>query len=168
MKKISILYIVVILCVACSKNKSQNVEANSGMEHSLNNKPCIDEENICIRYHEPEPEEKHTLHSDSKHIYNESEVDVSPSFPNGVNAEMAFVNKNKKAPLMEGFHKAIAVEIIVEKDGSISSAKVVKSIDKVHDEDALAIIKKMPLWQPAMIGNTKVRCKSIVPIPYRK
>ena len=131
--------------------------------------PGIDEKNTFLKPHEPEPEEKHTLHSNPQHIYNESEVDVSPSFPNGINAEMAFVNKSRKAPLLlEGRHKVIGVEIIVEKDGTISSAKVVKSIDKVHDEDALAIIKKMPIWQPATIGNTKVRCKALVPIQYRK
>ena len=42
MKKTSILYIVVILCVACSKNKSQNVEANSDMEQSINDTMICD------------------------------------------------------------------------------------------------------------------------------
>ncbi len=129
--------------------------------------PGIDEKPQFYKLHKLEPEEMHTLHSDSKHIYDEDEVDISPSFPNGINAKMSFILKNRKAPLLEGLHKVIVVEIIVEKDGSISSAKIVKSIDKTHDEDALSIIKKMPIWQPAMIGQTKVRCKVRVPIPYR-
>lgn len=169
--------LVLILCISilfvtgCSNKKNDTkptvndtCQKNSISFDIQSNK---DEEIQYMRRYEPEEEEKHTLHPDSKHVYDEDEVDISPSFPNGINAKMSFILKNRKASLLEGLHKVITVEIIVEKDGSISSAKIVRSIDKVHDEDALAIIKKMPIWQPAMIGNTKVRCKSKVHIPYR-
>ena len=55
----------------------------------------------------------------------------------------------------------------LEKDGSITNAKVVSSIDSIHDNDALYIIKTMPRWVPAKLNGKTIRCKMLIPISYK-
>ena len=62
----------------------------------------------------------------------------------------------------------VILEVIIEKDGRITNAKVVKSIDSSHDNDALRIIRKMPKWTPAKQNGNAVRFKMLIPISYNK
>lgn len=113
----------------------------------------------------------HKLHSDSNHIYTMNEVVSLPLFPEGDEAKGLFIKNNRKLPLINSRKSKetnVDVEFIVEKDGSVTSMRVINSINKVYDDEALSILKKMPKWKPAIIDGKHVRCKMKILIPYRE
>lgn len=100
-------------------------------------------------------------------------ADEMPSYPNGIKALKDFCSKKMKKDLLfnndvNGYDTRVVIEVIIEKDGSITNAKISKSIDSLHDEDALRIVKEMPKWIPAKLNGKHVRCKQLIPITYRK
>lgn len=100
-------------------------------------------------------------------------ADEMPSFPNGTMAFYEFCKKKMKDSLLfshdtKKYDARTVVEIVIEKDGSITNAKISKSIDPLHDEDALRIVKEMPKWIPAKLNGKNVRCKLLIPILYMK
>ena len=61
----------------------------------------------------------------------------------------------------------VIITFVVEKDGSLSNAKVVKSVDKDLDKEALRIVKKMPRWIPGQQNGCRVRVKYTIPVTFR-
>ena len=104
----------------------------------------------------------------SGHIY--EIADEAPEFPGGNSKFYEFVKNNRDGSLLQNDNKPsrVILEVIIEKDGRITNAKVVKSIDSSHDNDALRIIRKMPKWTPAKQNGNTVRFKMLIPISYNK
>lgn len=100
------------------------------------------------------------------HIYDV--VDEMPKYPSGFDGLQDFIQKNRVTSLLANDTKPYRVvfEVVIEKDGSITNVKIAKSIDLLHDEDALRIIRKMPKWIPAKQNGKIVRCKMLIPISY--
>ena len=93
-----------------------------------------------------------------------------PSFPGGQAAMMNYVSKSIRYPAVaeeSGIQGRVIVSFVVEKDGSISGAKVVKGLDPSLDKEALRIIRSMPRWTPGRQGGKPVRVKYSVPITFR-
>ncbi len=42
----------------------------------------------------------------------------------------------------------VIVKFVVEKDGSIGHAEILKGVDCDLDREAIRVVKKMPRWQP--------------------
>ncbi len=42
----------------------------------------------------------------------------------------------------------VIVKFVVEKDGSIGHAEILKGVDRDLDREAIRVVKKMPRWQP--------------------
>lgn len=97
-------------------------------------------------------------------------ADEAPHFPGGTNKFYEFVNNHRNSSLLCDVNKPfrVIVEIVVEKDGLVTNAKIVKSIDSQHDNDALRIIEGMPKWSPAKLNGKSIRYKMLIPISYRK
>lgn len=55
---------------------------------------------------------------------------------------------------------------IVEKDGSITNYKIVRSLDLTADNKVLESMRKMPNWKPATINNQPVRCTMVLPFKF--
>ena len=55
----------------------------------------------------------------------------------------------------------------INKDGSISGAKVVRSIDPDLDKEALRVINSMPQWKPGMNKGEIVSVKYTIPVMFR-
>lgn len=96
-------------------------------------------------------------------------ADEMPQYPGGINKFNEFVKTSRNESLLYNDSKPhrVILEIVIEKDGRISNAKVVNSIDHAHDHDALNIIRKSPKWIPAEINGNTVRCKMLIPISYK-
>jgi len=106
-------------------------------------------------------------HDNSDNIY--EVADEVPEFPGGSSKFHEFVrnNRNRSLILDDKRTNRVILEVIIEKNGCITNAKVVKSIDLLHDNDALSIIDKMPNWIPAKLNDSTVRYKMLIPISYR-
>ena len=59
------------------------------------------------------------------------------------------------------------VSFIVEKDGSVSNAKVQKSVSEELDAEALRVVNAMPKWTPGMQKGQAVRVKYNLPVTFK-
>ena len=97
-------------------------------------------------------------------------VEQMPSFPGGPAALMEFINRTKVYPVSafnQHIQGRVIITFIVEKDGRLSKAKVVKSVHPALDKEALRVVKKMPKWIPGQQGDRKVRVRYIIPVTFR-
>ena len=97
-------------------------------------------------------------------------VEQMPEFPGGQIAMLDFLSKNIRYP--EEAHKAgiqgrVVATFVVEKDGSISNAKVMRSIDPLLDAEALRVINSMPNWIPGKQDGKPVAVKYTVPVSFK-
>ena len=113
-----------------------------------------------------------------KEIYNEQisqpdvfdKVDEAPQFPGGMAGMMQYLSSNIRYPedaREAGTQGRVIVSFIVEKDGSISNAKVAKPTYSSLDEEALRVVNAMPKWVPGKQNGEAVRVKYSVPVSFR-
>ena len=98
-------------------------------------------------------------------------VEQMPEFPNGGMAGlMQFLSKNIKYPTIaqeNGTQGRVTVQFVVNKDGSIVDAKVLRGVDPYLDKEALRVIGTMPKWKPGMQRGKVVRVKFTVPVTFQ-
>ena len=93
-----------------------------------------------------------------------------PDLPGGQKELLSFLSLNIKYPTKAIENKIqgrVIVQFVVNKDGSISGAKVVRSVDPDLDKEALRVINSMPKWKPGMQKGEPVSVKFTVPIVFR-
>ena len=61
----------------------------------------------------------------------------------------------------------VIVQFVVNKDGSISEATVVRSVDTYLDAEALRVVNAMPNWTPGKQKGEPVRVKFTIPVNFR-
>lgn len=98
-------------------------------------------------------------------------VEQMPEFPNGgMQGLMQFLSKNIKYPTIaqeNGTQGRVTVQFVVNRDGSIVDAKVIRGVDPYLDKEALRVIGMMPKWKPGMQRGKPVRVKYTVPVMFR-
>lgn len=96
-------------------------------------------------------------------------VEKMPEFPGGAKALNEYLNSNLvyPAPAKEaGAQGTVLVEFVVERDGSVSNAKVVVSQFPSLDEEALRVVRSLPKWKPGEANGRKVRVFYNIPIRF--
>ncbi len=97
-------------------------------------------------------------------------VEQMPEFPGGMPELMKFLQENVKYPeeaMKNGIQGRVLIQFIVEKDGSISEAKVIKKVNELLDAEALRVIGEMPKWTPGKQKGEAVRVKFTLPVTFR-
>ena len=97
-------------------------------------------------------------------------VEQMPKFPGGDAALMQFIASNIKYPKDAQDQQKqgrVIITFVVEKDGSVTEAKIVKNVFPSLDEEALRVISTMPKWEPGMQKGKAVRVKYTVPVTFR-
>ena len=97
-------------------------------------------------------------------------VDEPPSFPGGDAAQIAFLSNNLRYPAVameQGIQGRVVTQFVVDKDGSITDVKVVRSLDPMLDKEAVRLVKSMPKWTPGKLNGSPVRVKYILPLSFR-
>ena len=97
-------------------------------------------------------------------------VEEMPSFPGGQGALMSFLNSNIKYPVVaqeNGVQGRVIVGFVVERDGSITDVKVMRSVDPSLDREAQRVVRAMPRWKPGKQNGSAVRVKYTVPVVFR-
>lgn len=111
---------------------------------------------------QPEPVEEETKVFDV--------VEQMPQFPGGPSALFEYLSKNIKYPAVaeeNGVQGRVICTFVVERDGSITDVKVVKSVDPSLDKEAQRVIKAMPHWIPGKQNGSAVRVKYTVPVQFK-
>lgn len=97
-------------------------------------------------------------------------VEEMPEFPGGMKAMMQFIFSNVKYPAISqenGTQGRVITQFTVGKDGSITDAKVLRSVDPYLDKEALRVISAMPKWKPGKQGGKVVATRFTMPIDFR-
>ena len=97
-------------------------------------------------------------------------VEQMPQFPGGDAALMQFLSSHIKYPVVaeeNGIQGRVVGTFVVERNGSISDVRVVKSVDPSLDTEAVRVIKSMPNWIPGKQNGSPVRVKYTVPVTFR-
>lgn len=97
-------------------------------------------------------------------------VEQMPQFPGGDQALFEYLSKHIKYPVIaeeNGVQGRVIVTFVVERDGSITDVKVVKSVDPSLDKEAQRVVRSMPRWIPGKQNGSAVRVKYTVPVTFK-
>ena len=79
-----------------------------------------------------------------------------------INAHKVYPEEMKKA----GKQGLEIMTFVVDEDGSISQAEVIRSVDPLCDADAVRLVGSMPRWNPGMQFGKPVKVRYTIPIRY--
>ena len=97
-------------------------------------------------------------------------VEEMPEFPGGMAECMKWLGQNIKYPaeaIEKGIQGRVIVQMIVERDGTITNANVVRGVDPLLDKEALRVVNLSPKWKPGMQRGQAVRVKYTLPVMFR-
>ncbi len=96
-------------------------------------------------------------------------VEEMPSFPGGEEKLYEFIANNVQYPQEakeRGIQGRVFVGFIVERDGTFSNFKILRSIGGGCDEEAMRVIMAMPKWTPGKQHGKAVRVSYKIPIKF--
>ena len=97
-------------------------------------------------------------------------VEQMPAYPEGQGALLKYLAANINYPTVakeNGIEGMVVIQYIIEKDGSISNAKVVKGIGSGCDEEALRVVNAMPNWVAGKQRGQAVAVQFNLPIRFK-
>ncbi len=97
-------------------------------------------------------------------------VEQMPQFKGGDAALMKYLSDHIKYPPVaeeNGIQGRVVATFVVERDGSITDVKIIKSVDPSLDKEAVRVLKSMPKWIPGKQNGAAVRVKYTVPVAFR-
>ncbi|GHT38382.1 hypothetical protein FACS189435_4690 [Bacteroidia bacterium] len=97
-------------------------------------------------------------------------VEEMPRFPGSDKEMMEYLFKTTHYPESaqeKGIQGRVTVQFVVNEDGSISDAVVMRGVDPLLDKEALRVVNTMPNWTPGKQGGKVVPVKFTVPITFR-
>ncbi len=97
-------------------------------------------------------------------------VEEMPEFPGGMNELLKYLAKSIKYPVIaqeNGIQGRVICAFVVNRDGSIVDAEVLRGVDPSLDKEALRVIMSMPKWKPGKQRGKPVRVKYTVPVTFR-
>lgn len=97
-------------------------------------------------------------------------VEQQAEFPGGLSAMTEWLSNNIIYPPVSQSKKIegrVIVKFVVERDGSIGDAMIVKGVNSELDQEALRVVKAMPDWKPGRVQGKAVRCYFVIPISFK-
>jgi protein TonB len=97
-------------------------------------------------------------------------VEEMPEFPGGMGELLSFIYKSIRYPVVaqeNGIQGRVTCAFVINKDGSIVDAEVIRGVNASLDKEALRVINSMPKWKPGRQRGKEVRIKYHVPINFR-
>lgn len=96
-------------------------------------------------------------------------VEEQPEFPGGMNQLYEYLKRNVKYPKYakeNGIQGRVFVNFIVEGDGSITNAKVLRGVHPSLNSEALRVVNNMPKWKPGLQKGNPIRVSFNLPIKF--
>ena len=96
-------------------------------------------------------------------------VEEMPEFPGGPKALMDYLMENVKYPKTAfdaNIQGRVIAQFVVDKEGTVRDAHVVKSVDPALDAEALRVINNMPKWRPGRQNGKVVNVKYTIPVSF--
>jgi protein TonB len=114
---------------------------------------------------EPEP-----LKPEDDDVVSFRVVEDLPQFPGGAVEMMKWLQRNLKYPPVAQERKIqgkVVAEFIVNKDGSLTDVKVVKSLNPLCDREVLRVLRMMPRWTAGIQNDQPCRTKVCIPVVFK-
>lgn len=195
MKKVLWILLAATICVACAK-KAEKTDAVSAeepvveevvVEENIAEEPIIEEaaeETLAEEVVVEEVVEEVTEEVAEEVVVEEAVVeepveepvlkfglDVQPEYPGGLTEAMKVVAANTKYPAeakANGWEGKVICTLIVEKDGSVSSVKVMRSSGyTVLDDEAVRAFSTLSNWAPGQKDGKPVRAQVMLPLQFK-
>ena len=119
-------------------------------------------EEVVVEKKEEKPkevkEEIHTL------------VEQMPQFPGGDAALMKYLSSHINYPPMAAENNVqgkVVVQFVVDKTGKVGEVKVVRSVDKDLDKEAIRVVKSLPKFTPGRQNGYPVRVWYTLPVNFK-
>ena len=96
-------------------------------------------------------------------------TETMPQFPGGQGVMMKYLAANIKYPASAVKAKKqgrVIVTFVIQKDGSVTNARIAKSVDPELDAEALRIVKAMPNWTPGTQDGKPVNVRYTIPVVF--
>jgi TonB family protein len=94
--------------------------------------------------------------------------ELSATFKGGNEALKIYLSQNLHYPKTASKAGTVYVKFTVEKDGTITNAIVLKSVEPILDNEALRVIRIMPTWIPAKMYDKTIVSNYVLPIKFAK
>ncbi|MDR1918814.1 MAG: energy transducer TonB [Tannerellaceae bacterium] len=97
-------------------------------------------------------------------------VEEMPQFPGGEGELLKFLNSSVKYPVIaqeNGIQGRVICSFVINRDGSVVDAQVVRGVDPSLDKEALRVVNTQPKWSPGKQRGKPVRVKFTVPITFK-
>ena len=141
------------------------VENDADVEESTIQASDDTQQAVEVKYTPVEVEEEEV---DEEQIF--QIVEEQDQYPGGMAECMKFLSKNIKYPTISqenGVQGRVIVQFVVNRDGSIVDAKVMRGVDPYLDKEALRVVGLMPKWSPGKQRGKAVRSQFILPVMFR-
>jgi len=95
---------------------------------------------------------------------------VMPKFQGGQDSLTNYLTKEIQYPKEAkkyGIEGQVIVAFVVEANGTISKIRVIQSIDKELDAEAIRVIKNMPNWEPGLQDGIAGRVEFHLPLNFK-
>ena len=109
-----------------------------------------------------------TANGNDDTIYRSAEQ--MPRFPGGEAALMKYLESHINYPpeaAKNNVQGHVIVQFVVKKDGSIGEVKVVRSLEKDLDKEAIRVIKSLPNFTPGRQDGKAVSVWYTLPVPFK-
>ena len=96
-------------------------------------------------------------------------VDQMPRYPGGDQKLKDYIKSHINYPERAaeyGIKGTVVCQVVVEKDGSLSDVRVIRSADSELDREAVRVIKTMDKWQPGIQDRERVRVRYTIPVKF--
>jgi TonB family protein len=96
-------------------------------------------------------------------------VEQMPSFPGGQSALNNWLSNHVIYPVeaqKNGIQGRVVVEMIINKNGTITNPTIARSADPLLDQETLRVVGEMPKWNPGKQNGEVVRCYYAMPISF--
>lgn len=97
-------------------------------------------------------------------------VEQMPEFPGGQSKLLEYLSQNIHYPdsaRNADIQGRVTIKFVINEDGSISDAQLLRGIGGGCDEEALRVVKAMPRWKPGKQQGKPVRVYFTLPITFR-
>ena len=98
-------------------------------------------------------------------------VEQMPQFPGGEAELKKYIDSHIEYPVlaaMSGAHGIVIVQFVVDKTGRVGEVKVVRSVDKDLDNEAIRLCKSLPRFAPGRQNGQAVSVWYTLPVTFKQ
>ena len=98
-------------------------------------------------------------------------VEQMPQFPGGEAALMKYIQSHLKYPekaARNNIEGKVIVQMVIDQTGQVGEVKILRSVDKDLDKEAIRVIKTLPKFKPGRQNGKAVSVWYTLPVTFKK